>query len=232
MAVSPALNVAVNYKGQATRFADTTTTAIYESAVNAAKSPQGPEDVATINSVADIQTFIENNEVTNGPVLHVYSDVGVPAIGYGSDLKEKNTGQVNAAFETIINQYLLQHPEYKDAAHKQKVTFTDFLNKNPHATIDATTAELLFQSGFQVAEGYVTTNFPNLTLQEEAALINLVYNVGTKGLTKFKSMVADINQGDFATRTGVDQFTQDNPGRRNASDADFYLLTSGHYDEL
>jgi GH24 family phage-related lysozyme (muramidase) len=228
VAVSPALKVAVNYKGQATIFANATTTAIYERAVDAAKSPQGPPNVTTISSEDDIKTFIEDNEALN---LHVYPDQGVPAIGYGSDLKDMTTGKVNATFEAIIKQYLATNPEYHG---KHLVIFTDFLNpKNKWATIDEATAGQLFEAGFQAAENDVMGTFTGLTLQEEAALIDLVYNVGTTGLTKFKSMVADINQGDFAS-AGLELInslrTTQVPEKR--TDADYYLLTAGHYDEL
>ena len=57
----------------------------------------------TINSESDIASFIETQENPRAATKYFpYMDNGVPAIGYGSDLRDKSTHNVNMAYETII----------------------------------------------------------------------------------------------------------------------------------
>lgn len=232
MAVSPALTTSVNASGQVSSFAAYPQNATaFDNAVTAVKN--GTQAIPVINSIADIESFVESNEAPAAIIYHPYSDVGVPAIGFGSDLEDKTTGTVNTVFKGIIENYLENHPSLP-------FTFQDFLDRNPAAYIDKATANALFQSGFDTAKAYVDSAYDatNLTLVQYAALIDIAYNIGANGLAKFKSMNADIALGTaygFAC-AGLEllnsQRTTQVPQSRSL--ADFYLLTSssGVADQL
>jgi hypothetical protein len=118
---------------------------------------------------SSIASFIQSQEnslslsAKAGLKFYAYSDRGVPAIGFGSDLKDKNTGAVNPKFKGIIIQYLATHPLLT-------FTFDDFVNMSPNAYIDKATAMALFKSGFDDAYNYVTTTYTGLTLNQTAAV--------------------------------------------------------------
>jgi hypothetical protein len=222
VAVSPGLSVCVNSKGQASSFSTyPQNESIFDNAVDVVK--QGNPPIPKIHSVKDIETFIESNEAPQKNFYSPYSDTGVPAIGFGSDLKDKTTGAVNVAYEAIINAYLKAHP-------KLHLTFQDYLHLNPKAQIDKATAIKLFDSGFQVAQKYVKHTYSDLTLDQEAALIDVAYNIGTAGLKKFTSMNKDIDDGSpfgFAC-AGLELINSERTTQipLSRTRADFYLLTN------
>jgi len=235
VAVSPALSVCVNSIGEASSFTNPANAAVFDNAVNVVK--QGNPPIPTINAPSDIETFIQGWEVQGWkvkpvPGFYPYSDNGVPAIGYGSDLIDKTTGAVNVAFKQIICQYLANHPTLKNS-NGDPLTFQDFLDLDPNAYIDKPTAALLLKSGFQVAYQYVTTTYSGLTLNQQAALTDVAYNVGTAGLAKFTSMNADIAMNtpfgfacaglELVNSIRTTQLQGISPKR---TPADFYYLTS------
>lgn len=227
VAVSPALTTCVNSKGQVSSFATyPLNAAVYYDAVDVVK--QGNPPVTSINSITDIEDYVKGWEGYN---LKAYSDNGVPAIGYGSDLEDKATGQINATYEAIICSYIASHPNLH-------LTFQDFLDMNSNALIDRATAIKLFDAGFQTAQNYVLSNYGGTTIEQQTALIDIAYNIGTAGLANFTSMNADIAMGTpfgFAC-AGLElinsQRTTQIPVDRTL--ADFYLLTSsaGVVDQL
>lgn len=240
VAVSPALTTCVNSSGKVSNFSSyPQNAAVFDSAVTVVK--QGNPPTPTINSVADIKTFVEGNEAKIAAIYYPYSDVGVPAIGFGSDLEDKTTKAVNIAYKFIITTYISGNPGRLNS-QGNPLTFQDFLNLDRKAYINKATAIELFNSGFHTAQAYVRTHYialgAVLTLNQQAALIDMAYNLGGVGLGKFVSMNNDINMGTalgFAC-AGLElvnsQRTTQIPRSRTL--ADFYLLTSsaGVADQL
>ncbi len=221
VAVSPALSVCVNSQRQASSFTDPGNATVFDNAVSAVK--QGTAQYPNMSSISDIAAFVQSQE---GLRYFPYSDNGVPAIGFGSDLIDKTTGQVNTQFEAIINTYLANNPQLG-------FTFQDFLDEKL-VYIDKKTAIALFSSYFQTVVQYVETNYSGLTFNEAAALIDIGYNIGTAGLKKFTSMNADIAMGTpfgFAC-AGLELVNSIRTSQLSALGAvsrvqkDFYLLTS------
>jgi GH24 family phage-related lysozyme (muramidase) len=223
VAVSPGLAVCVNSQGQASSFSSTFAQSVFDSAVNTVK--QGNPPIPVITSENGIGNFIQSQENSKALLKYYpYLDNGVPAVGFGSDLEDKTTKTVNTQFEEIINAYLAAHPELG-------FSFQDFLNLNPNAYIDKATAQALFTSGFQTAQQYVLNTYPQITnLNQQAALMDIAYNIGTGGLSKFTSMNADLalNTPFGFACAGLELVnslrTTQIPVQR--TDADFYLLTS------
>jgi hypothetical protein len=245
VAVSPALTTCVNVSGQVSSFASfPQNAAVFDNAVDAVK--EGTAPIYPITSVNDIKNFVKTQETgSSGTQIkwYVYKDIYdkagdyVPAIGYGSDLTGKNGGADNLIFKKIIAAYLKQNPQVS-------FTWNDYLNPSSGAYIDQATADALFDSGFQVAENYVQNNYANISMNQEAALIDIAYNIGTtaangtKGLVAFKSMNADIALGTpygYAC-AGLELVNSERTTQVQLSRtiADFYLLTSsqGVVDQL
>ncbi len=232
--VSPALTTCVNSVGQVSSFPYAGTATVFDKAVNSVK--QGSPQIPTINSEPGIEQFIESNEKIEGLKgvrYYTYSDNGIPALGFGSDLEDKTTHLVNTAFETIINTYLNNNPTFKNS-HGKPLTFQDFLVMDPDAYVNKTTVEAMFSSGFQNAYQYVTTHYSHLTLTQDgaqvAALTDIAYNVGTGGLGAYYSMNADIamNTAFGFACAGLELVNSIRTIQVGAdrTDKDFYLLTS------
>jgi len=179
-------------------------------------------------------SLIESNEQLegvqngkNGLEFHTYSDIGVPAIGWGADLEDKE-GNVNSTFQGIIQTYLNNNPAQKNSKG-QPLTFQDFLDMDPNAYVNKATAIALVNAGEQQAYAYVNTHYSGLTLSQQAALTDVAYNVGTPaGLAAFSSMNADIAMGTpfgfgFAC-AGLELINSTLLTSRSTKD--FYLLTS------
>jgi hypothetical protein len=228
VAVSPALVTCVNSSGQVSSFKNAGTAARFDNAVNVVK--QGNPPLFSINSQADIVSLIESNEGLegvqkgkNGLEFHTYSDKGVPAIGWGADLEDSN-GNVNSAFQSIIQTYLDNNPT-RTNSKGQPLTFQDFLQMDSKAYVDKATATALVSAGEKDAYDYVHAHYSGLTLNQQAALTDVVYVVGTVGILQFSSMNADIAMGTpfgFAC-AGLELINSTLDSR---SVKDFYLLTS------
>ena len=225
VAVSPPLSPCVTSTGEVSSFvSDPQNAARFDKAVSAVKN--GTARYHTINSQADIVSLIQSNEGVEGLQgiqYHPYPDKGVPAIGWGADLEDKN-GNVNSAFQDIIQTYLDNNPT-RTNSKGQPLSFQDFLAWDSQAYVDKATAIAMVRVGEKGAYDYVNAHYSGLTLNQQAALTDVVYVAGTGGILGFFSMNADLAMGTpfgFAC-AGLELINSTLDSR---SVKDFNLLTS------
>ena len=225
IAVSPALTTCVDKNGNVSVFTYPNTAQVFDDAVSDVK--EGTPDFTAPKTIADVQAFVQGQEGLGGfkaGKYFVYPDNGVPAIGWGSDLADKN-GNADLTFKPIIQAYLTNNPTLP-------FTIGDFLHLNSGAYVDRTTALALFKAGFNRASQDVSRMYGtlNLTFSQQAALIDLDYNVGSSGLAMFGSMNQDLSMNTpfgFAC-AGLELVNSQRTTMISESrvDQDFFLLTN------
>ena len=194
VAVSPALTTSLRANKTVSSFATSNypkNVTIYEAAVDDVK--QGKAIYKDMMTEDDIKSFIQNNEDSQAKKLYYcYSDNDVPAVGFGSDLTDKETGEVVPEFKSIIETYINAHPGIG-------FTFDDFLKIDTSAYVDKATALKLFQVKYMKARDYVDSNYNSVSMNQRAALIDICYNVGEAGIKKFKDMNSNLAIGTPAS---------------------------------